>query len=328
MASQIRATARTSESRLRKLTPTCLLPWGAVLRRFSAEDVQTLRRRLSEPLECVTDPQFRTTAAQRRFGLERIQAAASKHHDVPIPARPADSRAKPLSSDEEVELFQRFNFLRYQQMQLLRKFAGQRLTLTAARLLLRLDHATRDVRDRIVEANLGLVPTMVQRARVSGADFSELISEGHMALLRSVDKFDCSRGFKFSTYACRAILTSITRAVASMARYRAVFPAEFDPKLQRGDMIDVRRAREDADSMTALREVLADDEADLSSTEREVLAERFGMSRLRPLDAPRDQKTLREVAQSFGVTKERVRQIQNRALSKLRDAIDSVAWGE
>ncbi len=328
MASHIRNTARKSESRLRKLTPAALLPTGRVLRRFSAEDVQTLRRRLSEPLECVADPHFRTVAAQRRFGLDRIEADAARHHDLPLSPRPADSRARPLSVEQEVELFQRFNFLRYQQMQLLRKFAERHLTLAAARMLLRLDHATRDTRDRIVEANLGLVPTMVQRARVSGADFSDLISEGHMALLRSVDKFDCSRGFKFSTYACRAILTSVTRAVASMARYRAVFPAEFDPKLQRGDMIDIRRAREDANSMEALREVLDDEAGELSTTEREVLAERFGMSRLRPMNAPRDQKTLREVAQSFGVTKERVRQIQNRALSKLRDAIDSVAWGD
>ena len=181
-----------------------------------------------------------------------------------------------------------------------------------------------DIRDEIVQANLGLVPSMVERSRLTGVDFAELISEGQMALLRSVDKFDCLRGFKFSTYACRAILTSISRAVALMARYRAQFPTEYDPDLQKGDMLETRREDTEANCIQALSGILSENGAELTETERRVLSERFGVNSLDPgkNGGPEDAKTLRQVAEVFGVTKERVRQIQNKALTKLRGALD------
>src|SRR5690606_16387077 len=87
-------------------------------------------------------------------------------------------------------------------------------------------------RGRIVESNLPLVLAMARRAAPAGIDYSDLISEGNFALLRSVDKFDCSRGFKFSTYACRAILKSFSRVMMRNSRYRSRFPVEFDPSLE------------------------------------------------------------------------------------------------
>jgi RNA polymerase primary sigma factor len=56
-----------------------------------------------------------------------------------------------------------------------------------------------------------------------------------------VEKFDCSRGFKFSTYSCRAILKSFSRVAMRASRYRGKFPAEFDPAMERSDFIDRQR---------------------------------------------------------------------------------------
>jgi RNA polymerase sigma factor (sigma-70 family) len=206
-------------------------------------------------------------------------------------------------------------------MRILKAHAGKRLTKAATRELLEWDQAALDVRDQIVQANLGLVPSMVERSRLTGVDFAELISEGQLALLRSVDKFDCSRGFKFSTYACRAILTSISRAVALMARHRAQFPIEYDPELQKSDFLETRRESLEENCVEELAGILAENTADLTVTERRVLSERFGVKGGRR-KAGSDPKTLRQVAEVFGVTKERIRQIQNKALAKLRCTLD------
>ena len=137
-----------------------------------------------------------------------------------------------------------------------------------------------------------------------------------MALLRSVEKFDVSRGFKFSTYACRAILKSFNRLATKTGTYRRRFPREYDPELERSDW-DVRKHEiQRDDSIDAVREILARNQARLSDVERTVVMERFAiMTRGKG-------KTLAEVGEIVGLTNERVRQIQNIALAKIREALD------
>ena len=323
MAAKTKKKARPAAEHgvLRKLTPTATLPPGASLRSFAAEDVQWLRRRLAEPMECVHHASFPRRNAERIYaeGLEELIAETT----LPLPSvvRRGEQRRRSLTGRQEHDLFQRFNYFRYRTMRVLKQFPGKRLTAAAAREIVHWDRLAFRVRDHLANANLGLVPTMVERSRITGVDFSELISEGHLALLRSIDKFDCSRGFKFSTYACRAILTSITRAVALMARHRSRFPTEYDPDLQKGDVIEQRRAGFEEDCVEELQGILQSNSARLSAVEQNVLNDRFGL--LERDRAGEDvMKTLRQVADTFGVTKERVRQIQNKALSKLRATLD------
>ncbi|MBU0617674.1 MAG: sigma-70 family RNA polymerase sigma factor [Planctomycetes bacterium] len=310
---------------MRKLKPTCQPPTGAVMRKLSANEAQRLRPRLVEELECIYDPGFSRAGAEKRFTptIDEVTSRGPRPMSSRLDTR--SGKARSLSRDEEVELFLRFNYCRYRMMGILRAHAGKRLTAAATRELLNWDQAALDVRDEIVQANLGLVPAMVERSRLTGVDFAELISEGQLALLRSVGKFDCSRGFKFSTYACRAILTSISRAVALMARHRARFPTEYDPGLQKADFVESRREEIEANCAQELQAILAGNLADLTVTEQRILSERFGM-RGPGRNTARDSKTLRQVAEVFGVTKERVRQIQNRALAKLREVLDEQAF--
>jgi RNA polymerase primary sigma factor len=146
-------------------------------------------------------------------------------------------------------------------------------------------------------------------------DYNELISEGNFALLRSVDKFDCARGFKFSTYACRAILKAFSRVALRTSRYRGRFPTEFDPTLEKSDFVERRRGDVEAECVDEIRDILAHNRASLNDMEQTVIRERFA------LDAAPDNakpKTLEQVGELIGVTKERVRQIQNKALRKIR----------
>ena len=127
-----------------------------------------------------------------------------------------------LSTEDERLLFMQFNYTRYKLCQIRRKLLKQTARWKNIALEL-LDWYQRQLeyRSKIVTANMGLVLAMAKRSNFPGVEFTDLISEGSMALLRATDKFDCSRGFKFSTYACRAIFKGFSRTAKKSYRYRS-----------------------------------------------------------------------------------------------------------
>jgi RNA polymerase primary sigma factor len=300
--------------------PSVVRPTRRQLARLEEQDRSLLLRLLREPAEFVDNGLFRNPAAERvLFGTSRGRPA--RNGRAPESLEPAGSL---LAPEEETRLFQRFNCARMRQVRLLRAFRGKRMPMGKLRLLLLWGHRSMAARCRIVEANMPLVLAMARRARPVGLDFSELISEGNFALLRSVDKFDCSRGFKFSTYACRAILKSFSRVMMRNGRYRNRFPVEFEPSLERSDHLERQRQRQEGDVVEQIAVILAENRAALNDMEQQVIRERFA---IKPAAAEDVTKTLEQVGQMIGVTKERVRQIQNRALRKLRTALEEDLWG-
>src|SRR5690606_39220804 len=137
------------------------------------------------------------------------------------------------------------------------------------------------------------------------------------ALLRSVEKFNVERGFKFSTYACRAILKAFSRTAQKASRYRTRFPVEFEPDLEKSDWAEQKRDMVEEDGVDELKAIVERNLADLSSVEETVIKRRFNWEQ--EDDAP---LTLEEVGKIIGVTKERVRQIQNKALAKIRQVME------
>jgi RNA polymerase sigma factor (sigma-70 family) len=309
------------------LLGTVKAPTESVVQRLSPEDQVLLRRLLTEPIEFVDHPDFASRRIEQTlFGAEAqlTHATATRfvenEHDI-VDAVSAGERVPTLSVGQEQFLFLRFNYARRQIVLALRKNAGKRLTAASTRQLLAWGYRMLAARSVIVRINMPLVLAMAKRTRLSNIDFNEMVSEGNMALLRSVEKFDCSRGYKFSTYSCRAILKSFSRVAMRASRYRGKFPTEFDPAMERSDFVDRQRASLTEDCVDELKQIFLENLAGLSEVERTVITERFALGGLTPEGTPLP-KTLEQVGLIIGVTKERVRQIQNNALKKMRVALE------
>lgn len=316
----------SKSSNLRKLQPRCKPPSAAVLQRFSPADRRLLNQVLGETLECVVHPSFRRASAERTLmiplpDLEEVHdpAANAPGNGLDVLAPP---RHKVLTAEEEQQIFLRFNYCRYRLMRVIRQHSGKRLGVQATREALHWATEALRTRNFIVRANTSLVMAMARRTKTVGVELGDLVSEGNLALLRCVDKFDCSRGFKFSTYACRAIMSGFARQGAKSARYRNQFPAAFDPTFERSDFLEQKREDDASDCVNGLRVILSSNAAELSKVERRVINARFALDPAGRRANKGRPRTLEQVGQLLGVSKERVRQIQNRALRKLRNVID------
>jgi len=303
------------------------LPNAATLSRLSPVDIATLERRLSEPIECVFDAFFQREDAESTL-LGPLPQSPGRALGAPLDSDDSGVdlllgvTGRSLTTEQERHLFLRLNYCRYRVMRILRKYRGRRLSARATRELLRWERCTTQTRSDIVRLNVALVLAMAKRTKLTGVDYADLVSEGNLALLRSVDKFDCSRGFKFSTYACRAILKSFSRVATRTARYRGYFPTEFDPTLEKGHHVEQKRQDVEEDCVDELKSILGENLAQLNEVEQRVIRARFAIDDEADKADMTKAKTLEQVGEMIGVTKERVRQIQNKALGKLRIALE------
>ena len=307
--------------------PAAKPPSDTVVRSLALEDQVLLTRLLAEPAYYVDHPDFSKPGIERKlFGSDpklpyRRATRFEEGKDPITDAVCAGERVPTLSHAQEQRLFMRFNLARRHVTQILTTHAGKSLTPAAARRLLAWGYRVLAARSVIVRLNLPLVLAMAKRTRLANIDFNEMISEGNMALLRSVEKFDCSKGFKFSTYSCRAILKSFSRVAMRASRYRGRFPTAFDPTMERSDYLDRKRLNVEEDCVEELKQILLKNVANLTDVERTVIHERFAIGKP-AIGVASGPKTLEQVGHIIGVTKERVRQIQNNALKKIRLALE------
>jgi RNA polymerase primary sigma factor len=278
---------------------------------------------LTANLDYVKSPVFLKDSAEDELftnGMQIAPASTSWYHplvDDELVAHSAPSSSL-LTTAQEKHVFLRYNYARMRAQAMVKKFktlpskgAAREIVLWYARV--------KNTREIITQANLALVLAMAKRTRMNEVDFGELVSEGNMALLRAVEKFDIGRGFKFSTYACRAILKAFSRIAMKTSRYRQAFPTEFDPTMEKSNYQETKRADVEQDAVEELQRIIGENRAQLSDVEKTVIQARFAINRGQ--DAPA--MTLEEVGRVIGVTKERVRQIQNKALEKLRTTIET-----
>jgi RNA polymerase primary sigma factor len=168
------------------------------------------------------------------------------------------------------------------------------------------------IREFIVQQNLGLVYSMIGRFGSRHMDEDDLQSEAMFALSRAVDRFNPWRGYKFSTYACNVIARALMRRGKQETNYRRLFPVQHDMSFERPEGLP------DLDAglyVERLQRVLDDNLGELTDLETKILSHRFP-----PEQEPR--LTFQEIGNAIGLSKERVRQIQNIALIKLRGVLD------
>jgi RNA polymerase sigma factor (sigma-70 family) len=164
-----------------------------------------------------------------------------------------------------------------------------------------------------VTANIGLVHSMIKNTYYTGVEFSDSFSEGSIALLKAAEQFDCARGFKFSTYACRAIQRNLSMFAKRYYRYRDRFPMQLELSLEKDVKFDHIHEPFYQETINDIQDIYRNNLADLSSREQLVMEKRF------PLDNDyRDPLTLKQLGKTMGLSKESIRLIQNKALAKIR----------
>jgi len=255
--------------------------------------------------------QFRGSDANRF--PEPLPIASTKRHGMP---------KRTLSSAQERQLFLRLNLARMKAKRILLDAVGGPLPSPATRELIGWAAWEHHARDLIVRLNTSLVWAMAKRTPWGRADLHELVSEGNLALVRCVDRFDCSRGFRFSTYCCSAILRACSRAAARASRRQLVFPVGLDSWIEHGDLAESKREAALSDSLDDLRTVMAENMAHLTPVEQIIIEQRFDLDR--PGVAAARPKSLAQMGKALRVSKERVRQIQIGALRKIRVAMEEL----
>jgi RNA polymerase primary sigma factor/RNA polymerase sigma factor len=220
-----------------------------------------------------------------------------------------------LNREQEQYLFRKYNFLKFRATQLREKLDPTKARSSDMDKIEELYDAAVKIKNRIVQSNLRLVVSIAKRHVNSAEDFFQLVSDGNMSLIRAVEKFDYTRGNKFSTYASWAIMKNFARTIPGEFRQKdrfrptseELFLAHADQRTDRLMLENEQERR--AEQVNRILESLDD-------REKKIVVSRFG------LDYSQEPQTLKEVGAKLGVTKERIRQIEARAINKLRLAAE------
>ena len=328
---------------------------------------------MSQPaIAAPVDDQAEDASASWALGGDEDDAPAAQITTAGATADPVKDylrligRVPLLNAAEEVEIAQRIEAGLFAQHKL---DSGTKIAPKLAKELRWIAEDGMRAKQHLLEANLRLVVSLAKRYTGRGMPFLDLIQEGNLGLIRAVEKFDYTKGFKFSTYATWWIKQAITRSMADQSRTirvpvhmveiinkvarahrtlsvdlgRAPTPEELakdldmtvdkleevqsfgrepislhtplgeDGSSEFGDLIEDTEApvADDVVTYSLLQDQLRSVLGTLADRESGVISLRFGLSDGRP-------RTLEEISEVYGVTRERIRQIEQKTMSKLR----------
>ncbi len=273
------------------------------------------QRLIDQPIDYIDSDDFRREDADDLIlGPEpEVEAKASSFKPPPgLPPYLASLYRVPLlTKEQEVYYFRKMNYLKHKAAQLrdgldVRKAKSKEMD-TIEKLL----NESVVVKNLLIRSNLRLVVSIAKRHFRPNTNFFEMVSDGNMSLMRAIEKFDYSKGNKFSTYATWAIMKNFARSIPAehtrLDRFRTgneeVFQAKPDVRSVPFEQ-ELNNKRQHEAIMSILEQ--------LDDREKDIILFRYG------LNQGTEPQTLEQVGFHFGVTKERIRQLEARALNKLR----------
>jgi RNA polymerase sigma factor (sigma-70 family) len=270
------------------------------------------------PVDYIYNPDFDDPTKEAEIlaempGEEKFQAdRAGKSPPKDVPAHMAHLYEWPLlTKEQEQHVFRKMNFLKHKLHKLQDTLDPAKAKVADLLQVEEFKAGIRSCRDRLINCNQRLVYAQAKQKLALGENIDDLVSDGNLSLMRAVEKFDYGRGNKFSTYATWAIMKNFARSIPDAKTHKQRYMTGHD------ELFEAK-----ADVRTDEQEVLAQADAararvnrlleHLDARTREVIRMRTG------LDGS-EEMTLEQIGQHFGITKERVRQINVRGMKMLRE---------
>jgi RNA polymerase primary sigma factor len=215
-----------------------------------------------------------------------------------------------LDRAQEMHLFRKMNYFKHQALEIRQKVDPSRAKTSDLDQIEKLQEEALGVKNQIIRSNLRLVVSIAKRHVGPSNNFFELVSDGNMSLIRAVEKFDFSRGNKFSTYASWAIMKNFARTIPEENYRRDRFVTGHEEMFEAA--ADNRTDEHEYESaLKRMQEAVKGMLGHLDERERKIIISRFGLGGV-------SEQTLEQLGRELGITKERVRQIESRAQEKLR----------
>jgi RNA polymerase primary sigma factor len=276
------------------------------------------QRLLAQPLEYIYSSVFDDPSAEAEI-LGRMPNLAEyetqrQQMRIPKDAPPelASLYEMPLlSKDQEQHLFRKMNYLKHKANKLRERLDPAHARIQEIKRIEDLQIEANAIKDQLISSNMRLVVAIAKKHAAQTDNFFELLSDGNMSLIRAVEKFDYSRGNKFSTYASWAIMKNFARSIPEEKRRRERYVTgheemfDIAPDTRSDEQELVSSVEQSKNRVNRLLQYL-------DPRERQIIQMRAG------LDNYSEGMTLEEIGQQLGITKERVRQLNVRIMNKLR----------
>jgi RNA polymerase sigma factor (sigma-70 family) len=247
-----------------------------------------------------------------------VEAYNSRRAPADLPAYLQQLFRIPLLTPRgEFLLFRRMNYLKFKADQLRQGLDPETASASELDAIDGLLEDAARVKNQITQSNLRLVVSIAKRHQSPSVDFFELVSDGNVSLMRAVEKFDFTRGFKFSTYASWAIMRNFARTIPDEKSQAERYQTGREELLE--TVSGPRQEESENDFLPAVRSLLDRMMGELDEREQKILRQRFG------LDDAGESQTLEQIGKRLGVSKERVRQLEARAMTRLRSEFSDEA---